>query len=139
MKDSFDYIILIGAYLDTLALSSIGVRKWQSRRATVRAASGRRLVARLGVRLDFQRWAGSYVSPSKRRAFARAVERLERIGYAIRRGRRRTTHIKLTASGNSFARALLATPDDAPMTYITLDDLCEPSANSDSLEGFIQP
>jgi hypothetical protein len=117
MKDNAEDTILVGAYLDAQALAAIGIAAtWQSERTIARVQAGQAELARRGIRLDFCRWAGEELARSELRRLSRALARLVDKGYVVRSGgRRRTTHITLTADGKALARAILETQDGDPV------------------------
>lgn len=77
------------------------------------------------VPMNLAGWIGRDPTNSDRVLFHRACVRLEGMGLLLRcnpAGGRRTTHLKLTAAGQSLARRLLDEESDAPnQTYEAWD------------------
>ena len=122
-KDKSEDAILTGLYLDTRALGTVRVAPaWRSERAIKRLRAGADDVARRGVRLAYGRWLGRPPSQAERRALSRALVRLEKAGYLVRHGRRRTTHVRLTEGGVALARAVLETPDGEQLLWLPPED-----------------
>ncbi len=122
-RDTLRDVILTGAHVDTQTLGTVHVAPaWRSERAIARARAGADEVCRRGVPLAHRRWLGRNPNSAERRALSRALIRLEADGYLIRRGGRRTTHVKLTPAGERLARAVLGTPDGEPFLWLLPDD-----------------
>ncbi|MFO7898302.1 MAG: hypothetical protein R6V58_04490 [Planctomycetota bacterium] len=107
-------IVLIGAYIDTQLLGALEVADtWKNSRAVARITAALADLAEKGVRLDYERWLGHPPTKAERTALCRELIRLEAAGYLVRSGgRRRTTHVKVTALGKAFAESLLERPDE---------------------------
>jgi len=132
-RDTLRDVILTGAYLDTQVLGTVHVAcTWRSERTIARAQAGADEVRRRGVPLAYRRWLGRNPTSAERRALSRALIRLEAEGYLVRRGRRRTSHVKLTSAGERLAQAIFGTPDGEPFLWLLPEDVCGES-NAESM------
>ncbi|RMF22763.1 MAG: hypothetical protein D6760_06790 [Deltaproteobacteria bacterium] len=65
---------------------------------------------RLGIRHDLVRWLGHAPTPSESAVFSRTLRTMEACGLLVRVSRwgsRRTTHVRLTATGRAQAERLV--------------------------------
>ena len=105
-------IVLRGICEDAESLRQLAALPFWEPGLSNRQAARKRLLLvdfqQYGVPLDFGRWLGHPPSPSESASLSRSVRRMEEEGLLVRfNANGQTTHVRLTAEGESLAERLL--------------------------------